>query len=91
MTKPWLRSMFCSCRPRPTRLPPPEPGAELADLFAAGGAGVANTAQFDVSGHPALSVPCGWVDGLPPGCMLVGRHFEEPVLYRLAEVIEQNS
>ncbi|MCH2172437.1 amidase [Myxococcota bacterium] len=74
-----------------TAPPLPEPGAELADLFAAGGAGVANTAQFDVSGHPALSVPCGWVDGLPTGCMLVGRHFEEPVLYRLAEVIEQNS
>ena len=44
----------------------------------------ANTCSFDVSGHPAFSVPCGRVNGLPVGLMLVGRHFEEATLIQLA-------
>src|SRR5947199_9489581 len=48
----------------------------------------ANTCSFDVSGHPAFTVPCGCVDGLPVGLMLVARHFEEATLIRLARVIE---
>src|ERR1700691_1475941 len=48
-----------------------------------------NTCPFDVSGHPALSLPCGKVDGLPIGMMLVGRHFEESTLLRAAEAFEK--
>jgi amidase len=48
----------------------------------------ANTCPFDVSGHPAFTVPCGMVDGLPVGLMLVGRHFEEATLIQLAQTIE---
>jgi amidase len=48
----------------------------------------ANTCPFDVSGHPAFTVPCGMVDGLPVGLMLVGRHFEEATLIQLARTIE---
>jgi amidase len=48
----------------------------------------ANTCSFDVSGHPAFTVPCGRVNGLPVGLMLVGRHFEETTLIRLATAIE---
>ena len=66
----------------------PGPDANVGERFAAGGDGVANTAQFDVSGHPAISVPCGEANGLPVGCMLVGRHGEEATLYRLAAAIE---
>ena len=44
--------------------------------------------QFDVTGHPALSVPCGRVDGLPVGCMLIGRYWDESTLYRLGAAIE---
>jgi len=33
-------------------------------------------------------VPCGRVDGLPVGLMLVGRHFEETTLIRLARAVE---
>ena len=46
------------------------------------------TYTIDVSGHPAISVPCGEVEGLPVGCMLVGRHGDEATLYRLAAAIE---
>ena len=39
---------------------------------------LANTAPFDMTGHPAISVPCGkTAEGLPVGLMLVGRHFED--------------
>jgi amidase len=48
----------------------------------------ANTCSFDVSGHPAFTVPCGLVNGLPVGLMLVGRHFEETTLIKLAAAIE---
>ncbi len=44
-----------------------------------------NTCPFDVSGHPALTIPCGAVDGLPVGLMLVGRHFDEATLFRAAQ------
>lgn len=43
-----------------------------------------NTAPMNCTGHPALSVPCGTIDGLPVGMMLVGRHFDERTLYRAA-------
>ena len=66
----------------------PGPDASPGERYAAGGNGVANTAQFDVSGHPAISVPCGEANGLPVGCMLVGRPFDEATLYRLAAAIE---
>lgn len=66
----------------------PAADANAFELFAAGAGGVANTMQFDVTGHPAISVPCGDTDGLPVGCMLVGRHWDEASLYRLAAAIE---
>ena len=47
-----------------------------------------NTCPFDVSGHPAFTIPCGKVNGLPIGLMLVGRHFEETTLIRLAAAFE---
>jgi amidase len=41
-----------------------------------------NTAPIDVTGNPALSVPCGMSDGLPIGMMLVGRHFDDATVLR---------
>jgi amidase len=48
----------------------------------------ANTCSFDVSGHPAFTMPCGRVNGLPVGLMMVGRHFEETTLIQLAAAVE---
>lgn len=48
-----------------------------------------NTCPFDVSGHPALTVPCGKVGGLPIGMMLVGRHFDEAMLIQAAAAFER--
>jgi amidase len=38
-----------------------------------------------------MSLPCGMVDGLPVGLMLVGRHFDEPTIYRAAHAFEQSA
>ena len=50
---------------------------------------IPNTSPFDVTGHPAMSVPCGMVDGLPVGAMLIGRHYAEKTIYRAADAYEQ--
>ena len=51
---------------------------------------VLNTCQFDITGHPAMSVPCGMRNALPVGMMLVGKHFDEPAIYRAAYGFEQS-
>src|SRR5215471_1135371 len=47
-----------------------------------------NTCPFDVSGHPAFTIPCAKVDGLPVGMMLVGKHFDETTLISAAKAFE---
>jgi amidase len=49
-----------------------------------------NTAPFDMTGHPAITVPCGKSDGLPVGLMLVGKHFDDGTLLRAAHAFEQH-
>jgi amidase len=48
-----------------------------------------NTAPFDMTHHPALSLPCGGVEGMPVGLMLVGRHYEESAIFRAAKAYEE--
>ncbi len=48
-----------------------------------------NTAPFDISHHPAMAVPCGMSEGLPISMMLIGKHFDEPTIYRAAYAFEQ--
>lgn len=49
----------------------------------------ADTCAFHVTHHPAISIPCGDSDGLPIGMMLVGRHFDEATIYRIANAYEK--
>ena len=49
-----------------------------------------NTAPFNMTGHPAISVPCGMSNGLPVGLMLVGRHFDDGTLLRAARAFESH-
>jgi amidase len=49
---------------------------------------VPNTAPFNASGHPAMSIPCGMSDGLPIGLMLIGKYYDESAIYRAAAAFE---
>jgi aspartyl-tRNA(Asn)/glutamyl-tRNA(Gln) amidotransferase subunit A len=44
---------------------------------------------FNLNGLPALSLPCGFANGLPVGLQLAGRPFEEGTLLRAAWAYEQ--
>jgi amidase len=49
---------------------------------------IANTCPFDVTGHPAMTIPCGMSQGLPIGMMLIGKHFDESTIYAAAAAYE---
>jgi amidase len=68
--------------------PLPEANAPVADILQRGFEMLANTAQFDCTHHPAMSLPCGLVDELPVGMMLVGKAFDEETIYRAAAAFE---
>lgn len=47
------------------------------------------TSFFNMTGHPAISIPCGIHSlGLPMGVQLVGHHFDENTLLKVAHVLE---
>jgi len=47
------------------------------------------TQAFNVSGHPAISMPCGeTTDGLPIGAQIVGARGDTPALLRVARTVE---
>jgi amidase len=50
-----------------------------------------NTAPFNMTGHPAISIPCGKSNGLPIGLMLVGKHFDDAMVLRVANAFEQHT
>jgi aspartyl-tRNA(Asn)/glutamyl-tRNA(Gln) amidotransferase subunit A len=47
---------------------------------------------FNVTGHPALSIPVGFSsDGLPLSMQIAGRHFDEATILRIAAAFEAQS
>lgn len=47
------------------------------------------TFPANLHGNPAISIPAGFVDGLPVGLQIVGRHFSEQLLLELAYRLER--
>jgi aspartyl-tRNA(Asn)/glutamyl-tRNA(Gln) amidotransferase subunit A len=47
------------------------------------------TYPFNLTGQPAVSVPCGWTDdGLPIGMQIIGRRFDDALVLRAARAFE---
>ena len=55
----------------------------LADIY---------TVTGDLAGVPGISVPCGNTKaGLPIGLQILGRHFDESTVLRVAQAVEAAS
>ncbi|MDQ1106412.1 amidase [Nocardioides zeae] len=71
---------------RPTVIP--DADAPVADVLGRALEMLTNTAAFDVTGHPACSVPAGLVDGLPVGLQIIGKKFDDATVLRVAQALE---
>lgn len=47
------------------------------------------TTPINLAGVPAISVPCGFSNGLPLGLQIIGNHFDEATIYKVAHAYEQ--
>ncbi|TPX19106.1 uncharacterized protein E0L32_011179 [Thyridium curvatum] len=80
--------------PHPDMSPATEGGSTVLDKAKLALGAMNNTCQFNATGHPALSVPCGWAtasDGqskLPVGMQLVGRRWDDLGVLQAARVFE---
>jgi aspartyl-tRNA(Asn)/glutamyl-tRNA(Gln) amidotransferase subunit A len=51
-----------------------------------------HTIPVNLAGIPAISIPCGFShQGLPIGLQIMGKHFDERTLLRVAYTFEQNT
>lgn len=78
--------------PTVTKVADPLPAAVPSrDSLVLGGGGpeLFNTVPLDLSGHPALTIPCGAADnGLPVGLQLIGPRYAEETVYMVAAALE---
>ncbi len=47
------------------------------------------TIPVNLAGVPGISIPCGFDNGLPLGLQIIGKHFDESTVYRVAHAFEQ--
>ena len=67
----------------------PAPNASREEYVARALEMISNTSPFDVTGHPAITVPAGMSAGLPVGMMLIGRHWEDATVLRAADAFQK--
>lgn len=71
-----------------TASPLPAADADMETSVRAAWPMAANLCPFNATGHPAFSLPCGTIEGLPVGLMLVAKHGDEATIYRAARAFE---
>lgn len=47
------------------------------------------TIPVNLAGVPGISIPCGFDNGMPIGLQIIGKHFDEATIYRVAHAFEQ--
>ena len=52
----------------------------LADIY---------TVSINLAGHPGISVPAGFVNGLPVGIQMIGKYFDEGTLFKVSDKFEK--
>jgi len=68
----------------------PSGGVAWYTDFVGGDCGVfESSSQAAVAGYPNITVPAGYVQGLPAGMSFFGPAFSEPVLIKIAYAFEQ--
>ena len=60
----------------------------LSDEFECAYGMIPMTSHFNLTHHPALTLPCGHVDGLPVGLMIIGKRFDEQTVLNVAYTYE---
>jgi amidase len=70
--------------------PLPAPNASREEYVARALEMLSNTCPFDVTGHPAATVPAGTSEGLPVGMMLIGRYWEDGTVLRAADAFQKS-
>jgi amidase len=68
---------------------PSEGPACLTDLVVGDRFLASSTTAAAVAGYPSITVPAGFVFGLPVGISFFGRAWSEPTLLKLAYAFEQ--
>ena len=54
------------------------------------GVWMAYTYPFNMSGHPAASIPCGWTSGgLPIGMQIIGKRFDDLTVLQVSKAFEE--
>jgi aspartyl-tRNA(Asn)/glutamyl-tRNA(Gln) amidotransferase subunit A len=46
------------------------------------------TVPANLAGIPGISIPCGMVEGLPVGLQILGKHFDEATVLRVAHIYQ---
>lgn len=75
-----------------------EPGSSVMEKMALSKGIMSNTCPFNVTGHPAMSVPCGFGSPLtqpdlklPIGMQIIGKRWDEEMILKAAAVFEEGN
>ena len=81
--------------PHPDLRPEAEGGSTVLDKIKLSVGATNNTNPFNVTGHPAISVPCGWAPAqsgkgmLPVGLQIIGKRWDDLGVLRAAKAFEE--
>jgi len=67
------------------------PAHSLSDLINGDASGIGSSSLAAVSGYPSITVPAGFVSGMPIGLSFIGKAWNEKQLIEIAYAFEQTT